>query len=53
MKTLFTTDNTDGYTQAQIDSLNKEWTEKSENLESGTEEYYAAADAFSDEVAGR
>lgn len=53
MGKLFRDDNTSGYTNQQLNELNLEWEQKSENLESGTEEYYAAADAFSDEVAGR
>jgi hypothetical protein len=48
-------DNTEGYTQEQLDALNAEWQEraKSEGLEPGTDEYKEMEKAFSDEVARR
>ena len=52
---LFTQQNTDDYTDAQIDALNAEWecivTEK--NLEPGTDEYDVQAKWFCDLVARR
>ena len=52
---LFRTDNTEGYTQAQLDTLNAEWQERVEklNLEEYTDEYDREAKRFDDEVARR
>jgi hypothetical protein len=47
--------NTEGYTQQELDALNAEW-EKIVNelgLESGTDDYYREAQAFADKVAQR
>lgn len=53
MEKLFTKDNTEGYTQEQLDALNAEWAERSKELTPNTDEYHEAAKRFSDEVAGR
>lgn len=53
MEKLFRTDNTEGYSQAKLDALNKEWGEKSKGIDPNSEEYHAAAKAFADEVASR
>jgi len=52
---MFRFDNTDGYTQAQLDSLNSEWeTLVEENgLDEFTEEYNIQASAFSDTISRR
>jgi hypothetical protein len=52
---LFTFCNTEGYSQAELDKLNKEWRDiiKRENLEPGTYECHEAAQRLSDEVSGR
>ncbi len=51
----FRTDNTEGYSQKQLDSLNEEWEEKASDLgvEEFTEEYDFAAKCFSDEISRR
>lgn len=55
MKKAFTTENTEGYTQTQLDNINAEWetivTEL--GLEDYTEEYYYEFQKFSDELARR
>lgn len=55
MRDLFTDDNTEGYTEGQLDSLNAEWEIRVESLklEEYTEKYNDEAKAFGDEVAGR
>ena len=51
----FRMDNTEGYSQSQLDKLNAEWVELVEemNLEPGTDEYDLKCKWFSDEVAKR
>ncbi len=53
--TLFRTDNTDGYSQEEIDVLNAEWDNraKTQGIEKHTDEYDQAAKSFCDEVARR
>lgn len=50
---MFTLDNTEGYTQLELDELNKELAEQLNGVEYGTDEYYAIEKAFSDEIATR
>jgi hypothetical protein len=52
---LFRLDNTEGYSQEQLDTLNAEWKARFLvlGLEPGTEEYEDAAKAFCDAVARR
>lgn len=51
----FRMDNTEGYTQEQLDAFNREWRERAEaeDLEPGTDEYKEMEKAFADEVARR
>ncbi len=48
-------ENTDGYTDAELASINAEWEEivAAENLETETDEYREQLDRFGTEVAGR
>ncbi len=52
---LFRQDNTAGYTDSQLESLNEEWQERAKelNLEENTDDYDFYAKAFCDEVARR
>lgn len=51
---MFTTDNTDGYTQAQLDALNVELTERMATIDPNDTDARADAEkAFHDEVARR
>jgi len=52
---LFREDNTEGYTQEQMDALNAEWDKRAEEkgLEPGSSEYEREAKWFCDEVAHR
>jgi len=50
---MFTQQNTEGYTDQELDALNTELEERLSGLEPGTDEYYDAEKAFSDEVARR
>ena len=52
---MFTMDNTDGYTQAELDNINEEWNRlvESKGLIEGSDEYHQEAARFSDEVAAR
>jgi hypothetical protein len=52
---LFRKDNTAGYSDAELDVLNAEWTAiiEAEGLEPHTEEYNQRAHWFCDSVAGR
>lgn len=52
---MFTSENTQGYSEPELDALNSEWNGRViENaLEPGTPEYERAKKAFSDEVAQR
>lgn len=50
---MFRSDNTDGYSAAELDALNAELTGRLSGLEPGSDEYYAAAKAFADEVSHR
>ena len=52
---LFTEDNTEGYTEDELNKLNDEWIEIIDklNLEEFTDEYYTQAKIFSDEIARR
>lgn len=51
----FTSENTTGYTQAELDALNAEFEARLEaaGVEHGSDEALEMAKAFSDEVAGR
>ena len=51
----FRDDNTTGYSQTELDELNREWNEivKISNLEEFTDEYYDRQQQFDDEVARR
>ena len=55
MKSLFTVDNTAGYSSEELELLNGEWEVivYSEKLEEFTEEYDVRSQQFSDEVANR
>ena len=48
---LFREENTEGYTQTQLDTLNIEWQEQSKNLEEDTDEYDLQAKWFADKIA--
>jgi len=52
---LFRFDNTDGYTQSQLDSLNSEWAALAMELglDPEDDEYKQAASNFGDEVSRR
>jgi len=52
---MFRNDNTDGYTQAQLDSLNSEWEALATELglDPDDDEYKQAASNFGDEVSRR
>lgn len=50
---MFTQQNTDGYTQEQIDKLNAELAERLAGLEPESDEYKQAEKAFHDEVSKR
>ncbi len=52
---MFTQQNTDGYTDNQIDDLNSEFNDiiESENIEIDSDDYYRIAQSFSDHVAQR
>ena len=52
---LFRNNNTDGYTQDQLDALNAEWEKRANELEliEGTADYTQASKSFCDEVARR
>ena len=52
---LFRTENTVGYTDAELELLNAEWSAivEAKNLEEYTEEYDVQAKEFSDRVAKR
>ena len=54
-KKLFRDDNTEGYTQAELDALNKEWENKVAELEleENTSDYDEQAKWFCDEVSKR
>lgn len=51
----FSMDNTQGYTQEQLDALNAEWRERAETngWGPGSDEYKEMEKAFADEVARR
>lgn len=55
MTKLFRPDNTEGYTQQQLDQFNAEWERHVSDLglEDGTDEFYDAAKQFCTEVAAR
>lgn len=50
---MFTIENTEGYTQTELDQLNAELAERLEGVEPHTDKWYQAEKAFSDEVARR
>lgn len=52
---LFRNDNTDGYTQTQLDALNNEWDKyvQKNALKKGSDEYYQAEHQFTDKVASK
>lgn len=49
----FRDDNTEGYTQAQLDTFNAELITRLEGIEPHSDEWYRVAKQFADEVAGR
>lgn len=49
----YTQDNTEGYTQEQLDALNTELEARLVGLEPHTDAWYAAIHTHHDEVAGR
>ena len=53
--TEFNSDNTEDYTQPELDALNAEWIEivAEKNLDEHTEEYDVELKKFSDEVSSR
>lgn len=55
MSKLFRNDNTEGYSEVEMASLNEEWAIRvdEQGLVEGSDEYYQAAAAFRDEVAAR
>ena len=52
---LFRQNNTEGYSDAELDAMNEEWEERARKagLEEDTDEWEEAAKRFSDEVSGR
>jgi hypothetical protein len=52
---IFTDQNTEGYTQEELDALNTEWAERATKmgLEEGADEYDFQAKTFADETARR
>jgi hypothetical protein len=50
---MLTTQNTTGYTDAELAALNQEWEERSLGLDPDSDEYHDAYKAFCDEVAKR
>jgi hypothetical protein len=52
---MWTTENTQGYTETELDAINAEWEVivEREGLEEGTDEYYQRQKLFSDDVASR
>jgi len=55
MMKSFRHDNTDGYTEEELDALNLEWEQivDDSDLEGFTDEYYEREKAFTDEVSRR
>ena len=49
---IFRDDNTEGYSQTQLDNFNDEWIKRVEelHLEPESDDYHQAAKAFTDEV---
>ena len=50
---VFNSDNTEGYTDVELEALNAEFEELAKGLEEGSEPWYELANEFSDEVGGR
>lgn len=50
---MFTQENTDGYTDSELDALNEELSERLADLEPGSDEYQQVEKAFHDEVSRR
>jgi hypothetical protein len=50
---MFTQNNTEGYTDAELEALNAELDDRLSGLEPGTDEYDNAVKAFNDEVSRR
>jgi len=50
---MFTQQNTDGYTDKELDALNAELNDRLSGLEPGSDEYQQAEKAFYDEVSKR
>jgi hypothetical protein len=50
---MFTQKNTAGYTNSELDALNKELDERLSDLEPGSDEYQQVEKAFYDEVSRR
>jgi len=53
MMELFRQDNTDGYSDQELDALNAEWETRSTGLDPNSDEYQQTAKAFADEVGRR
>ncbi len=49
----FRVDNTEGYSSSQLDDLNRELSERVNEIESFTDEWYLVAAWFADEIARR
>lgn len=50
---MFTQENTDGYTDQELDALNAELVERLDGIEVGSDEYYDEEKRFNDEVSRR
>lgn len=50
---MFTQENTEGYSDSELDALNEELAERLADLEPGNDEYQQAEKAFHDEVSRR
>ena len=50
---VFNSDNTEGYTDVELEALNAEFEELAQDMEEGTEDWYELANEFSDEVGRR
>ena len=50
---MFTQENTEGYTDSELDALNEELAERLGDLEPGSDDYQQAEKSFSDEVSRR
>ena len=50
---MFTSNNTEGYTQGQLDALNAELALRLAGIERGSNEWHQIAKLFADEMASR